>query len=546
MTVFKSSNIQNIKKVIKIMGKRVKTFLIFTFLFCAVELCCTTLYSFGMKEAINGITFGDMNEFYKGIILVMANHVLWWIYAPISSYECAKATKGTMRDFRTDLCEQLLYLPMAYHDNKPRGEIISNLSNDVSALEKIYDRSLFQVLRSISGGLGGVVIMAVIDWRFAMVVFAMGTLCVFVSNRYSKKLGAMGKELEERLSKTTIDIYEFIKAAKTIRLLKIQEKNIGETRKYIEAEADIKMDIGRTFTKMKAMVKAINVLSYIGILFIGALFVYYGLSDWGTVIALMALKNTSDMLFVESGEFIGEMKSNLAMVDKVFNLIEDKRETICPKVCFENMTPAIALRDVCFSYDGETEVIKKFSMKIPKNQITVLIGASGKGKSSIMKLILGLYEPNEGNIFFQGNGEPTLEKVRKKVAYVPQESRLFKGTILENIALGKSGSKRDQIISAAKMAGAHEFICDLPKGYDTMVMDDGKSLSGGQKQRIAIARAMIKDAPILLLDEITASLDKEAEEEIMNTIRKLTIDKTVLMITHKKHIIKSAYQVVNI
>jgi ABC-type bacteriocin/lantibiotic exporter with double-glycine peptidase domain len=185
-------------------------------------------------------------------------------------------------------------------------------------------------------------------------------------------------------------------------------------------------------------------------------------------------------------------------------------------------------------------VLEKFNLRVEPCKLTALVGESGSGKSTVMKLTLGLYEPVYGSISFKGNEIVSLDSIRAKTAYVPQEAMLFRGSIYDNIACGNPTASKDDITKAAVLAGADEFIDNLEHGYDTIIYDDGKSLSGGQKQRIAIARALVKNADILLLDEITSALDRETEESILQTVKEISKYKAILLITHKTDIADNA------
>lgn len=366
---------------------------------------------------------------------------------------CALSSKKTIVDFKTNFCEHVINLSMEYHDTKSKGEILSAISNDAACLQDIYDWSFLQVLHSAIGGLAGIIIMAFIDWRFAIVVVFFGTLSVFISSYFSKRLECLGKEFQERISKINTDTYQLIKAAKTIRLLKLfnhQTKNFEEATKH-------------------------------------------------------------------EGKIKEEIKGSTSFI-------------------IDNINNPLSIRNISFSYEEGINVIKNFSMELENNKLTVLVGKSGAGKSTIMKLLLGLYEPSEGSIIFSGKEVVTLETLRNKTAYVLQEPLLFRGSIYENISCGNQNATKDEVKSAAILSGVDKFVCKFEKGYETIILDDGKSLSGGQKQRIAIARALVKNAPILLLDEITSALDKENEKYILETIKNISKFKNVLFITHNEEV----------
>lgn len=541
--LYNNFNISVIVRAINLMGRK-KYFLVTAiFVFSAVELCCSMLFTFGIKGALNAVSAKDTAAFWRSVLLILSNHILWWVYAPFACYICARASKGAVCDFKTWMCEHIVRLPMKYLDRKPNGEFLSALTNDVDCLSQVFDWTFFQVLRSATGGLGGIAIMAVIDWRFAIVVVILGAMSVLAASHFSKKLEAAGKERQELLSKTCTDAYELVRAAKTIRLLKLQKRREELYRETTGLEAAARFETGKVTSRMNSTITGISLLTYAVILFTGALFVYYGISDWGTVIALMGLKYATDMLFVECGQFMAEMQSNIAGIKRLFAIMDEEEETVeNASYLVKDMNEALEMYNVSFSYDPMSPLLSNFNLVIPKTGLTALVGESGSGKSTVMKLILGLYTPDAGRIVFR-EGNPG-DSARRLTAYVPQEPALFRGTVLENILFGSPGTSREAAVSAAKLAGADGFISSLEKGYDTVLMDEGKSLSGGQRQRIAIARALVRDAPILLLDEITSALDRDTEVSILRTVKHIANTKTVLFITHRPDVCKWADKVI--
>lgn len=533
--ILASFNIPTIKRAILFMKSKKTSFVSFIFGFCAIELCCTILYTTGIKGVINAVTEMNITAFWMPMSLIILNHLLWWTYAPVSAYVTDKISKGTMRDFKGYLCEHIVRLQMRYHDNKSTGELLSLLSNDTACLSGVYDWSFFQVLRSAIGGIGGVIIMAVIDWRFAIVVFSLGTVSVFISSQFSKKIEAIGKEQQERLAKTSTDAYRLVRASKTIRLLHLETEEQYKFENTAHKECETKIKGGKINSKMNSAISLVNTLSYIAVLFAGAMFVHYGISDWGTVIALLGLKGTADMLFIECGQFMAGMQTNVAGIKRILEIIDTEEEIDLYSQSCE--TAALKMMNINFAYEENKPVLHNFNLSLKQNSFNALIGESGSGKSTVIKLLLGLYTPDSGII---STKEANI--LRRITAYVPQEPTLFRGTVYENIAFGNPSASQEEIFAAAEAAGADEFIRNLESGYETVLFDNGASLSGGQKQRIAIARALVKGAQILLLDEITSALDRDTEAFIINTIKNISNNRTVLLVTHSEHISGEAEQ----
>jgi ABC-type multidrug transport system fused ATPase/permease subunit len=419
----------------------------------------------------------------------------------------------------------------------PKAELMSRATNDVDGIEQIYNWSYFKLLNSVIGGLGGVAVIMVLDYRLALIVIAIGTASVYISSCYSKKIERIGKQKHETLAKSSTDAYELIKASKTIRLLNLKDSITKQFDKSIKEEAKIKVTSGVVTSRMKAISIALSSVSYIVTLLIGAIFVYFKLSDWGTVVAITGLKYLTDDLFVEAGGFLALMQQNIACAKRVFEVLDMPIETINDSDSFsiDDISYPVELNNVSFGYN-ESNVIDNLSISIEDNKLTILVGESGCGKSTLMKLLLGLYSIKGGNITFRGNEDVSLQSLRKKTAYVPQDLTLFGGSVLENIAYGNEKASQQEIINASRKAGAHEFIVNFADGYDTVLYDDGVNLSGGQKQRILIARALLKNSDVLLLDEITSALDDATEGKIMSTIKEISRSKAVVFITHKEKV----------
>ena len=208
----------------------------------------------------------------------------------------------------------------------------------------------------------------------------------------------------------------------------------------------------------------------------------------------------------------------------------------------------LSVRDVNFSYSGDRKVLEHFSMEVPRGSFVAVTGESGCGKSTLAKLLLGFYPPEKGQLWIDGRAysELTLQEIRERISYVPQEPYLYETTISENIAYGRYGAGPDEIVAAAKAANAHDFIMQLPEGYDTVLGERGNTLSGGEKQRIAIARAIIRNAPVILLDEATSALDNESETLVQDAIKALKGGRTILMIAHRPSSIAAADMVIRV
>lgn len=534
------------RKAIHQMGNKKGVFLFFILLFCAIEIVCTILSVTAIKGIFNSVVDKEFEDFWRYIGMLVLNHIIWWTYAPIATYITEKISKKIVLEYKTDLCEHILKLPQKILDTKPTGELISAITNDMGCLEGFYNGGVFNFLRSFIGGINGVIIMAVIDWRFAIVVLGLGLLNIWISSYFAKKIEKAGQRMQEFMAKISTNVYELISAAKPIRLLRLQKQKYEDFSQSAQKEVDIKIENSHTSARMNVGFNLLNMISYIAVIFAGAIFVYYDMSDWGTVTALISLKGTADMLFVESIQFLASIQGGVPGIKRVFELYDIPAEEYSESSYKqqENQFP-LEMRNVSFSYQDDIKVLNHFDLHLKDKTLTVLLGESGTGKSTIMKLILGLYKPEQGEIIFRNDGE-NKKPIRMYTSYVPQDPFLSYGTISENILFGNPDATYDEMLAAAKMAGVDEFVPQMDNGYETLLIDYGKSLSGGQKQRISIARALVKDSSILLLDEITSALDKEMEEYVLGSVKRLSKSKAVLFITHRKDAVKWADEVIRL
>lgn len=517
-----------IRRVINLMHKRRKYFIFAVLCYCILEMVSSVLLPVSVKGITNGVLSKDKHVIVFSIFTYSSTWLAWWILAPICQIMIDMNAYKTMFEFKKNLTKHILNLPLKYFDNNQVGEIISKVSADMQYLNRFINRNLEQVIRKVMGGTVGLIIMAVLDYRFALIVFVLGCVSIWASNYFTNKMELKSIELLNQKSSTICNFMEIMKAAKNVRVLKCQDIKQNEISYTTNKEKQITILNGKISATMKSIIITIGIVTYLSMLFIGCLFVYYSWADWGSVIAIITMKTNTDMLFSEFPEEWGKMKVNLAGVKRLFELYDIPREEPMKKQFNSKDEVVLEMENVNFSYDGSYYVLQDFNMTIERNTITLIEGESGNGKSTIIKLILGLYRVEEGRILFN--------KECQDIAYVPQEAELFRDSIYENIACGNNDAKFNDVMKAAVKAGVDEFVTQLPNGYETVLYDDGNSLSGGQKQRIALARALVKEADIILLDEVTSALDNNSKERMLETIYKLKKDHTVIFITHDKSI----------
>jgi ATP-binding cassette subfamily B protein len=491
------------------------------------------------KRVINAIEFSDLSLFYSALLLMFITTILFWVVSPIACYGAAWASKRAMFHLRSRLTEHLLRLPISYYDSHSKGEVLSLLSNDLACLESIYDYQLYKTFENFCIGFTGLIMLFVIDWRLAIAASILGFVSTWISSRYSVPLGKIGAKLHAESEKTTTVFLDILKGVRTIKLFNLGALMGQKLFKSTNSETLCNVQLTDRQAEMNAIVGLMNGLSSFGIIIIGAFMVKEGLTDWGSVIVVSGLQFATGDLFSLFPMSLANMQSSLAGVERVLRVFDVPLETLDNrKYKFRAKGSdgiALEVQNVSFGYKSDETILNNISFILNKGEITALVGESGGGKSTLVKLILGLYQLTDGQIYVNSDKEEmNIAFWRENIVYVPQNPQIVNGTITDNIAFGADDRGADEIESAAKAAGIHDYIISLPSGYQTLLTEDGMNLSGGQRQRIAIARALLRNADILLLDELTSALDGENEAFIMQSLRRHMKKRSILVITHRE------------
>jgi ABC-type multidrug transport system fused ATPase/permease subunit len=320
--------------------------------------------------------------------------------------------------------------------------------------------------------------------------------------------------------------------------------------KHYEDQNRVSTTFRRKRNRQRAIIQGLNIgfatISTIGVMMLGAIMVFKGITDYGNVMAVITLQTSASYMFGNLGKSISNLQTSMSYAARVYEVMDtpieaelkaqrNKSDKIENSIENQSKDKIIAFENVVFGYENKPLLFDNINFCIPQGSKVAFLGESGCGKSSILKLLLGLYPIHCGSIKLAGRSidDYSLEDLRNMVSYVPQDAYLLEETIRNNIRYGKLNATNEEIEDSAKAAFAHEFIINLPNGYDTVLNAGGNNLSGGQKQRIAIARAMIKNAPILLLDEATSALDNESEVKVQQGLDRLMENKTVLIVAHR-------------
>jgi subfamily B ATP-binding cassette protein MsbA len=493
---------------------------------------------------------GDRLEAVQGIIiLILLTFALKNLFDFLRAFLVARVEQGVTRDIRNDVYDHLLELDLAFFGRTRMGQIISRLTHDVEQLRTLITKEMAKIISSIFEFVVALFFMLALSWKLTLAAFIVipGTMAIW--GPLVKKLRRGDRRVLELAGEVNSHIQETLSG---IRLVKSSGAEAAERTRFHGLTGDYFRTFVRTerwralaapLTEMLAAVGTVVILWY------GARqVVVEGALTGGEFVGFLALslKLYAPVKYV--AKFPAIVQPGLAGAERVFQFLDAPveirdREGAGP---FPGLEREIGFHDVYFSYREGTPVLQAVNLTVPRGSVVALVGPSGAGKTTLVDLLGRFYEVSSGSITIDGVDlrDIRIQELRSALGIVSQETVLFHDTVRANIAYGRPDAGDDEVEAAARAANAHGFISRLPDGYDTVVGERGTELSGGQRQRIAIARALLRDPPILVFDEATSALDTESERLVQDAIEHLLEGRTVFVIAHRLSTIQQADQIV--
>jgi ABC-type multidrug transport system fused ATPase/permease subunit len=461
-----------------------------------------------------------------------------------SKYYMSAIGHSLTNDVRRRVFEHIQVLPPVFYQTKQSGDLIVRLTADINSLKSLLISSVQSIVTYLVTFVGIVAIMLWMDWRLTLVALLPVPVLYVLSSRFSGKVEAVTKAKRAKESEIASTVHETMSSMPVIRAF-TQEKQ-EKTRFKGQSDASLAADLRKT-KLAGAYGRTVNVVVAIGtscVIWYGVKRVIDGGLSPGALIVFLAYLKDLYKPAAGVADLIMEFAASLVCGERITevlemeSLVQDTPDSVaaprfCGKVSFENVT---------FGYSADQPVLCNLSFSAAAGTTVALIGSSGTGKTTLVNLLLRFHDPSQGRILIDGEDirRFQVESLRKQMSVVLQESVLFRRTIRENIAYGKPEATKDEIVAAARAAQAHDFIVQLPRGYDTVLDERGENLSGGQRQRIALARAIIRDAPILILDEPVRGLDAITEARLAETLNRLIDDRTTFIIAHRLSTVQKA------
>ena len=470
--------------------------------------------------------------------------VLKNVLAYVAAYGRVLVEEGMVRDLRVRLFEHILHLDLSYFQSTKQGQVIAAVLSDVEETKIIVSATMARLFQNGFMILVSLVALTQISVRLTLMILVMAPLLVLGIGVLLKRLRYHARGRVQERGDVTATIAERIGAIKLIRAYGEEDREAGLFLEQSQRYRKLVVRTQRFLLVMSPVSELFGVLVLVLLILAATRPELLGISLSPEVIVVFLIAALRMMSPIKSlAQYPAEMSIAVASADRVFELLdrpqtdvdrpEERPATFAREIRYDNVT---------FSYDGKTTVLEDICFTVPRGCVTAIVGPSGAGKTTLVDLIPRFQEPQSGAVLF--DDEPltnlTRSSIRKLLGVVSQETVLLNDTVYANILIGRQDASQSEVENAARAANAHDFIVNLPDGYHTPLGERGTRLSGGQRQRIAIARALLRDPPILILDEATSALDTESEHQVQAAIERLMKDRTVLVIAHRLSTVRNA------
>ena len=484
---------------------------------------------------------GSPSERLKSLLLfVLLTLAAWFVKCVFGygrTYLSQRFAQGLMQDLRQRLFDHLMRQSLTFHRSRETGDLLSRVSNDVVVLQRALSNDLLEAARAPFTILIAVALMASLEWRLTLFALTCMPGISLVIAHSGERLRRLTREVQVRLGGLNAFVQERLSGIETVQLFGMEQREIEGFRKINARNFRANMRVARAIAVLVPLVEFISAVGMLILIYVAGYLTIKGPLSLATLVAFAYVSQRLGSKLGLLGKIWLSGQQAAAAGDRIFEIL-DVEESVPEKdgaTDLPRVRGEIGFRHVEFRYGDGEAVLQDVDMTIEAGQVVALVGASGAGKTSMANLIPRFYGPAKGRIEIDGidTAGVTLRSLRSQIGIVPQEPILFSGSARENIAYGRPEATPEEVEAAARAANAHDFIADLPKGYDTPVGERATKLSGGQRQRIAIARAVLTDPRLLILDEATSALDAESEALVQDALERLMEGRTTLIIAHR-------------
>lgn len=542
----KDQNKQTLKRILKCI-KKYSVLVVFSLICAAVSVVLTLYAPILMGNGVDKIVGAGNVDFdglkavlVKLVVVVAITAIAQWLMNIINN----RITYKVVNDVRTMAFDKLSRLPLSYVDSHTHGDIVSRIIADVDQFSDGLLMGFTQLFTGVMTIVGTLVFMLSINRIITVVVVVITPVSLFAASFIAKKTYNMFKKQSEIKGELTSIVNEMVENQKVVTAFSMEDR-VNDRFNEVNDRLNV-AGLKATFfsSTTNPVTRFVNSLVYTGVGIIGAVMAIKGRITVGQLSSFLSYANQYTKPFNEISGVVTELQNAMASAARVFELIDEEAE-IADKsdaVVLKDVSGSVKLTDVDFSYDKSKELIKDLNLDVKPGARIAIVGPTGCGKSTVINLLMRFYDVDSGSIAVSGNDikDVTRHSLRENYGMVLQETWLKSGTIKENIAYGRPDATDEEIIEAAKQSHAHSFIKRLPKGYDTVITEDGGNLSQGQKQLLCITRVMLDLPPMLILDEATSSIDTRTEIRIQRAFNKMMKGRTSFVVAHRLSTIKES------
>ena len=447
-------------------------------------------------------------------------------------------------DIRKAVFEKLQRLSLDFYDKNKTGTIMSYVTNDVNALQSAMVENVVEMVTESVILIASIVMMIYLDWRLFLVTFSTFPVVLLFIDQFGKRIRKSGSRIQEATADITSVLQETVSSARVIKSFVREEYEINRFDKENMNNFRANMKYAQLSATLTPTIEFVAAVGVTIILWYGGNSVIDGTITAGSLVAFLTYAVNISNPIKRLSRVIGNIQRAMAAAQRVFDVLDlpESIKNLPEAKVLPTVKGQVSFNNVSFSYNPGEQVLNNVSFSVKPGEMIAFVGPSGAGKSTVASLLPRFYDVTDGSITIDGNDirHVTLDSLREQVGIVPQETVLFNGSVYDNILYGRLDATQEEVEAAAKAANAHNFIMDLPKGYQTMLGDRGVNISGGQRQRISIARAILKNPQILILDEATSALDTESERVVQEALDRLMIGRTSFVIAHRLSTIKNA------
>lgn len=499
----------------------------------------TSGYSFVIKYAFDTLGAGQFGSISLVLVSIVAITLMRALFLHLHTIVSNRFLARMTIDLQKRGFAQLIEADYARLSRESTGKLVSRLTNDIGYIQIGCSAALNTLMRDTLTAIACFATMFYHDWRLAFLILVISPLAAWPIIHYSRRLKGVAKQTQGELGEMTSRLTEKLAGARLIKMFQLERYAMKRLDENFEQIFKLRMKSVRARARLSPLLEAFAGLAIAGVIALAGWQITTGIATTGGFMGFITALLLAAQALRSFGNFGSNISEALAGAERFYELIDEQ-----PKVVSARGAPSlqvtegnIQFENVRFAYEGAegNATLDDISLSVPGGKTVALVGRSGAGKSTMMNLVPRLFDATSGRIEIDGQGvrDVSVHSLREAIAIVSQETTLFDDTIRANIALGRLGASEADIVAAAKAAAAHDFILAQPKGYETVIGDGGMRLSGGQRQRLALARAILKDAPILLLDEAMSALDTESERLVQTALANFTRNRTTLVIAHR-------------